>query len=338
MMTTMNKPLDLTKTCSIAMMVGLITMILLFKLVVPAFISMLVYLLTQHLSLALNQHLSAHRARLLAGLLMTIGIVTVITLVILFLSKVLGNKENISGLSNKIVEILSDLRQKLPPVLVDYIPDSILEFKESLTEFLTKHAQELGKVGSESLHTVARTFISIAIAIMVSVQCFAPKKQVKPLVFALRNRFELLSKSFENVVFAQAKISTINTMLTAIFLFIILPLTGVHLPYSKTLVLITFIAGLLPVIGNLISNALIVLLALGISFNVAIAALVFLILIHKLEYFINARIIGVRIDAKAWELLLAMLLMEAVFGIRGLLLAPIIYAYIKSELRQVELI
>ena len=312
--------------------------VLLFKLVAPAFISMLIYLVTQHIGIALNRRLSAHKARLLAGLLMTIGIITVITILILFLSKVLGNKENISGLSNKIVEILSDLRQKLPHVLIDYIPESILELRESLTDFLTKHAQELGKVGSESLLTLARTFISIAIAVMISVQFFSPKKQAKPLVFELRCRLELLSKSFENVVFAQTKISAINTTLTAIFLFILLPIAGVHLPYSKTLVLITFIVGLIPVIGNLISNTLIVLLALGITFNVAIAALAFLIVIHKLEYFINARIIGVRIDAKAWELLLAMLLMEAVFGVRGLLLAPIIYAYIKSELRQVELI
>lgn len=83
---------------------------------------------------------------------------------------------------------------------------------------------------------------------------------------------------------------------------------------------------------------MIVLVALGLSFNVAIAALAFLIFVHKLEYFINARIIGNRIDARAWELLLAMLLMEAIFGVGGLLLAPIIYAYIKSELRQAELI
>ncbi len=338
MIANMDKTVDLTKVFSFALMVVLIAAALVFKLAIPAFIGMLVYLLTQHLSIALNKRLSARKARLAAGLLMILGIISAITVLTLLLSQVLGNKENISGLSNKIVEILSDLRQKLPPMLVDYIPESVLEFKQSLTELLTKHGQELGKVGGESLHALARTFIAIAIAVMVSVNRFSPKKQAKPLVFALRSRFELFSKSFENVVFAQVKISAINTSLTAIFLFIILPLAGVHLPYSKTLVLITFIAGLLPVIGNLISNTMIVLLALGLSFNVAIAALAFLILIHKLEYFINARVIGVRIDAKAWELLLAMLLMEAIFGVRGLLLAPIIYAYIKSELKQVEMI
>ena len=58
----------------------------------------------------------------------------------------------------------------------------------------------------------------------------------------------------------------------------------------------------------------------------------FLIVIHKLEYFLNARIIGSRIHAHPWELLIAMLVMEAAFGLPGLVAAPIYYAYVKSEL------
>jgi predicted PurR-regulated permease PerM len=56
------------------------------------------------------------------------------------------------------------------------------------------------------------------------------------------------------------------------------------------------------------------------------------VVIHKLEYFLNAHIIGSRIRASAWELLLAMLLMEAVFGLRGLIAAPVYYAYLKDEI------
>jgi predicted PurR-regulated permease PerM len=42
--------------------------------------------------------------------------------------------------------------------------------------------------------------------------------------------------------------------------------------------------------------------------------------------------VGTRIEARAWELLLAMLLMEAAFGVAGLIAAPIYYAYLKDEL------
>jgi len=54
--------------------------------------------------------------------------------------------------------------------------------------------------------------------------------------------------------------------------------------------------------------------------------------IHKLEYFLNARIVGTQINARPWELLVAMLVMEAAFGAGGLIAAPIYYAYLKDEL------
>jgi len=38
----------------------------------------------------------------------------------------------------------------------------------------------------------------------------------------------------------------------------VLPLLGIHLPFVKTMIAVTFLAGLLPVIGNLISNTVIV--------------------------------------------------------------------------------
>ena len=100
----------------------------------------------------------------------------------------------------------------------------------------------------------------------------------------------------------------------------------------------TFLVGLLPVVGNLISNTLIVIVALSVSLWVALGALIFLVLIHKLEYFLNANIVGNRIHARAWEILLAMLVMEAAFGLPGVVAAPIYYAYLKSELTAAHLI
>jgi len=106
----------------------------------------------------------------------------------------------------------------------------------------------------------------------------------------------------------------------------------------KTMILVTFIVGLLPVVGNLISNTVIVVVSLSYSAAAAIGSLMFLVFIHKLEYFVNARIVGTQIRARAWELLIAMLVMEAAFGIPGLIAAPIFYAYIKDELTSRELI
>jgi len=69
-----------------------------------------------------------------------------------------------------------------------------------------------------------------------------------------------------------------------------------------------------------------------------LASLVFLIVIHKLEYFLNARIVGTQIQSRTWELLSAMLVMEAAFGIGGVVAAPIYYAFVKDELKRQGLV
>ena len=147
-----------------------------------------------------------------------------------------------------------------------------------------------------------------------------------------------MSTAFRRVVFAQVRIAAINTLLTGAYLLVVLPLFGIHVPLAKTLVVVTFATGLLPVVGNLISNTMIVVVSLSVSTPVAIASLVFLVVIHKFEYFLNAHIVGTQIQARAWELLLAMLVMEAAFGMAGLVAAPIYYAYLKDELGSRQLI
>ena len=64
----------------------------------------------------------------------------------------------------------------------------------------------------------------------------------------------------------------------------------------------------------------------------AVNTLAFLVIVHKAEYFLNAKIIGSKINAKAFELLIVMLVFEHLFGIGGIVLAPVIYAYLKREL------
>lgn len=147
-------------------------------------------------------------------------------------------------------------------------------------------------------------------------------------------RIANFNTSFEKVVFAQVKISFINTCFTAVYLAIFLPLAGYHLPLTKTLIVFTFLAGLVPVVGNLLSNTFIFIVSFSVSPLVAVASLVYLVAIHKLEYFMNAKIVGTQIQAKAVEILSAMLVMEVVFGMVGLISAPILYAYLKLELKE----
>ncbi len=132
-------------------------------------------------------------------------------------------------------------------------------------------------------------------------------------------------RSFSKVIGAQITISLINTALTAVFLL------WNGYPYKTVLVAFTFLCGLLPIIGNIISNTLIVGVSFTISPNMALVALIFLIVIHKLEYFLNSKIIGDRIKNPMWLTLIGLVLGEKLMGIPGMILAPVVLHYIKVE-------
>lgn len=148
---------------------------------------------------------------------------------------------------------------------------------------------------------------------------------------ALAARFHLLYQSFATVMGAQITISAINTALTAVFVL------SVGLPHPAFVIGATFLCGLLPVIGNLISNTFIVAVAFTVSPMMAILSLSFLVTIHKLEYFLNSKIIGARIRNPVWLMLLSLILGEKLMGLAGMILAPVILHYIKSEISAIKL-
>jgi predicted PurR-regulated permease PerM len=147
------------------------------------------------------------------------------------------------------------------------------------------------------------------------------------VVRELAMRFEIFYASFRKVMGAQIIISIINTGLTAVFL------AWNGFPYAMVIIVLTFLFGLLPIVGNLMGNTLIV----GVAFTMpngprmALFALMFLVVIHKLEYFLNSKIIGDRIKSPMWLTLIGLVVGEELMGIPGMILAPVVLHYIKVE-------
>jgi predicted PurR-regulated permease PerM len=247
-----------------------------------------------------------------------------------------------AALLTAIAETLENLRRTLPPYIADALPVTMEDLREQIADLLREHSHKISAAGMAAGVVGLKTFVHIVFGMviggMTALHHFDVIERSSSLVAALYARTGRLAEAFDKVVFAQVKISALNTAFTAAYLVVVLPFFGIHLPLLKVLLPLTFVAGLLPVIGNLISNAAIVLISLGVSPVAALASLVFLVLIHKLEYFFNARIVGSQVHASAWELLCAMVGMEAVFGVGGLIAAPIAYAWLKAELKARELI
>ena len=235
-------------------------------------------------------------------------------------------------LLKKSAEVIQSWRGLLPPWLVHTLPTDAEGLQSSIVTWLKEHLAAVQTFGQEGTRILIRVLIGMVIGALIALRQADPPVDYRPLALALANRAARFGAAFRHVVFAQVRIAALNAALTAFYLVLVLPLLGVHLPLVKTMIAVTFIAGLVPVFGNLVSNVVVVIVSLSVSPFVALGSLVYLIAIHKLEYFLNARLVGTRIEARAWELLLAMLLMEAAFGVAGLIAAPIYYAYLKDEL------
>jgi len=302
-------------------------------LVVTLLSGLLVFQLTHVLASVVEGRLRPGRARAIAVLVLAAVIIGVLVLAGIGVAAFFRNETGGPDvLLARLMDILNTSRHQVPALLQPYIPEDLTALRAALNDWAAEHQRQLGVAGTSVVQVSVRVLIGMVLGAMIALYDELPLPKMGPLAQELIGRTSRLATAFRQVVFAQVKISLLNTLFTAIFLLGVLPLFGVHVPLSKTLVLITFLGGLLPVVGNIISNTIITIVALSVSFYVAMAALLYLVVIHKLEYFLNARIVGGEIQARAWELLLAMLVMEAAFGLPGLVAAPVFYAYIKREL------
>lgn len=253
---------------------------------------------------------------------------------------------NFETLSLEAMKVVNQIKTYLPENLLKYIPDDIFALKTKVAEFTQEHMSAMLHMTSASIKNFASVLLGFFVGGVVAFSFLHTKNENSqainlekyPYLNECKKRLEIFANIFAKVGGAQIKISAINTVLTAIYLLIILPLTGNHIQYATTLVICTFIFGIIPVLGNLISNTLIFLMSLLVSFPLAICSIIFLIVVHKLEYYINAKIVGSEIKTSIWELLIAMIVMQAIFGVIGVVLAPVIYGYIKEELKYHNLI
>ncbi len=277
--------------------------------------------------------------RAIALTLVTTVFAMLITLVVVAaVSRLTAGPENLFFLMQSMAEVIDTARTHLPAWASAYLPDNIEGVEAAASAWLRDNAWRLRTIGGDIGIFIFHVIGGMVIGGMVAFSRNTPRRELGPLTEVLDARVGVLSKAFRRIVFSQIRISALNTALTATYLGILLPLFGIDLPFLKTMIAVTFLVGLLPVIGNLISNTVIVLVSFSVSPLVALSSLAYLVVIHKLEYFVNARIIGTRIKARAWELLLAMLVMDAWFGIPGLIAAPVYYAYLKDELARRKLI
>lgn len=252
--------------------------------------------------------------------------------------------------TRQTVRALPDIAEKAVPSVIEYakkhgVDTGFTDFdslKEAVIESARGQARYIGSF-AKFARGATTELVSLLIGIVIALALFIypgfdlpgvrPRSESNLYALCceeLAQRFKRFYQSFATVLGAQIIISGINTVLTAIFVF------AVQLPYALVVVGVTFLCGLVPVVGNLISNTIIVGVGFTVSPRMAVAALVFLVVIHKLEYFLNSKIIGHRIRNPVWLTLVALIIGERLMGIPGVVLAPVLLHYIKVEASALE--
>jgi len=263
---------------------------------------------------------------------------------LIYIVMVVGIGYGLVVFSHRAYKALPEIADRTIPAVVEFAEKKGIELPFSDYASLKTTALAAVKDRVANVSHYAREFVFqaalILIGIVVAASLFLDKRWgtesdsqtssdslYANVVRELAMRFETFYRSFCKVMGAQIIISLINTSLTAVFL------AWNGFPYALVIVVLTFLFGLLPIVGNLMSNTLVV----GVAFTMpngpqkALFALVFLIVIHKLEYFLNSKIIGDRIKNPMWLTLIGIVLGEKLMGIPGMVLAPIVLHYIKVE-------
>jgi predicted PurR-regulated permease PerM len=249
---------------------------------------------------------------------------------------VLNAPEQYQELLDYIARTVLELRLKLPPDIGLYLPEGTAEVQRVIAGYLRAQAGALALTGRAWLGGLLFAYVGLIVGGLAAVA--RHPSTGRPLAELLKQRITLFGEAFGQIVAAQFWIAAFNTLLTAVFLLFVLPHWELRLPYTPALITLTFVAGLVPIVGNLLCNTVITLVGLSVSPVTALACLGFLILIHKAEYFINAKVVGARTQMGVWELLSVMFVAEAVFGPAGLVAAPLFYAYLKKELQAARLV
>ncbi|PYQ60861.1 MAG: hypothetical protein DMF58_06865 [Acidobacteria bacterium] len=325
-------------------LVGTLLIYVMFVRIVAAVIGGLaLYLILDRLALSLSKRIPGMAARTTAVILVTlVGGGVVIGAAAFSISFLQHHVDTLPAMMRQMADILRSTRLWLGGYGHQLIPDVMTDaetIKTGMVDWLKRHADALKIAGGTFSIGLLHVVMGMLLAIVVFFRHVTHHDDEArgPLAMYLTEKVDRFAHVFSRIASAQIKVSLFNTFITALYLLTLL-LLGRTIPFMTTLIVITFIFGLIPIVGNIVSNAVLVILSLGVSGGTAIVSLVFVVALSKLQYVLTSRLVGGEVDSQAWEILFAIIVGEAAFGISGVIMAPIVYAFVKGELRERNLV
>ncbi len=247
--------------------------------------------------------------------------------------------KNLPELSNQLrVQVVKDLKNTtgkwdLPAyVNVDELKGSIVKASTDILHFLATSLTPLYKGFIQFLFALAINLFFYFESDKVE-QAFTrnPNSLMTFLFKFAQTRLKIFYVYFRRVMGGQVIIALINTLISLAVIF------GLHLRHPFLMVFVVFFCGLFPVVGNLMSNSVLTINAfVAGGMWATVICLIMLIAVHKLEYFLNSKIIGAIVHLPMAVSLGALIFCEVLLGIPGLILAMPLMLFVRHELENIR--
>jgi predicted PurR-regulated permease PerM len=198
-------------------------------------------------------------------------------------------------------------------------------------EGLQKRVPEMVQPAVEYLRATGRTLLHLLIGLILAVIYVLDPRPVNELLHglpqdsvfgAVRRYFGFLAEAILITISLQVLVALVNTGVT-------LPvLLALRLPHVVSFTLLIFVSSMVPVVGNLVSGAVLIVASYlyqglwAVSFFVVTT-----FVLHKVEaYYLNPRLASRHVNLPALVLIISLILHEHIFGLVGLFLSfPVLY-------------
>src|SRR2546430_13552308 len=182
------------------------------------FVHELVHVLAPRLKMV---RIRQEQGQLAAIAILALGVVLLLTLAVVGIIAFFRSEAgSLPTLLRQMADILERWRTVLPARVVPYLPEDVEALRATAVAWLRTHAGALPHAGAALGRTLAHILIGLGIGALVALYDTQPPETLGPLAHALQERASRLGEAFRRVVFAQVRISAVNTILTALYLIV----------------------------------------------------------------------------------------------------------------------
>lgn len=247
-----------------------------------------------------------------------------------------------SYLSQNLDELLNVNIEQYKPILIKL---GIKVPANMDVHFITKTALTYIKNNISIITSIGANSIQIIIGIILAISFFTYKDigisndNWGKFINSIQFYFKHIFSSFKIIMKIQILVAILNTISLAILsLFIAKLMTGDFMPYWYLLLPLSFIFSLVPVVGNVIINLIIFIIAINVSIYFMIISIIYFFLMNKIELIIIGKILGHKTNLPFLMIALSMFIGELIFNsLLGILFGTISLLAMKSIMESFKL-